>query len=105
VTDAQWERVAPPVPGKPGDPGATGRDNRRFVGAVLWVARTGAPRRDLPAEFGGRNSAWRRFARWSARGVWERLFEAAAEDLDVGHVAIDATIVRAHQHGAGGKGG
>jgi putative transposase len=105
LTDTQWERMAPLVPGKPGDPGATGRDNRRFVEAVLWIARTGAPWRDLPVELGNWNSAWRRFARWSAGGAWERLFAAAAAEPDFEYVIVDATIVRAHQHAAGGKGG
>jgi putative transposase len=105
LTDAQWERMALLTPGKPGDPGATGRDNRRFVEAVLWIARTGAPWRDLPAEFGNWNSTWRRFDRWSARGVWERLFAAMADDPDFEYVIIDATIVRAHQHSAGGRKG
>jgi putative transposase len=90
---------------KPGDPSTTGRDNRRFVEAVLWIARTGAPWRDLPAEFGNWNSTWRRFDRWSARGVWERLFAAMADDPDFEYVIIDATIVRAHQHSAGGRKG
>src|ERR671912_490555 len=104
-TDAQWERLAPLTPGRPGDPGATGRDNRRFVEAVLWIARTGAPWRDLPAELGNWNSTWRRFDRWSARGVWQRLFAAMADDPDFEYVIVDATIVRAHQHSAGAKGG
>ena len=105
LTDAQWERMAPLAPGKPGDPGARGRDNRMFVEAVLWIVRTGAPWRDLPAELGNWNSVWRRFDRWSAGGAWERLFAAVAEDPDFEYVVLDATIVRAHQHSAGGKGG
>ena len=105
LTDAQWARMALLVPGKAGDPGATGRDNRLFVEAVLWIARTGAPWRDLPAELGNWNSVWRRFARWAARGVWERLFAAMADDPDFEYVIVDATIVRAHQHSAGAKGG
>jgi putative transposase len=92
------------VPGKAGDPGATGRDNRLFVEAVLWLARTGAPWRDLPRELGNWNSVWRRFARWAVRGVWERLFAAMADDPDFEYVIVDATIVRAHQHSAGAKG-
>jgi putative transposase len=105
LTDTQWERMAPLVSGKARDPGASGRDNRRFVEAVLWIVRTGAPWRDLPAELGNWNSVWRRFDRWSARGVWQRLFAAVAEDPDFEYVVLDATIVRAHQHSAGGKGG
>jgi transposase len=105
LTDAHWERMAPLVPGKVGDPGATGRDNRLFVEAVLWIVRTGAPWRDLPSELGNWNSVWRRFARWAERGIWERLFAAMADDPDFEYVIVDAAIVRAHQHSAGAKGG
>ena len=46
-----------------------------------------------------------RHVRWSRRGVWQRLFEALAQNADNEYAMIDATIVRAHQHSAGGKGG
>lgn len=105
LSDAQWKRIADLIPGKAGDRGVTAHDNRLFVDAVLWVARTSAPWRDLPPEFGNWNSTWRRFDRWAQAGVWERLFEALAEEPDFEYVIIDATIVRAHQHAAGGKGG
>jgi putative transposase len=105
LSNAQWERIAPLVPGKPGDPGRHGEDNRLFVEAVLWLSRTGAPWRDLPAEFGRWNSIYRRFWRWAKRGVWSRILEEVSEDPDLEHLIIDATIVRAHQHAAGGKGG
>jgi len=65
LTDGQWERVAPLVPGKLGDPGRGGQDNRGFVEAVLWIARTGSPWRDLHPEFGRWNSIFRRFRRWA----------------------------------------
>ena len=52
LNDEQWKQIAPELPGKVGDPGATARNNRLFVEAVLWIARTGAPWRDLPQEFG-----------------------------------------------------
>src|SRR3954465_11813153 len=52
VRDDQWERIAPLVPGKVGDPGRSGTNNRRFVEAVLWIARVGAPWRDLPEGYG-----------------------------------------------------
>ena len=58
LSDAQWERIAPQLPGKVGDPGSSGRDNRRFIEAVLWIARTGSPWRDLPEAFG----KWFRYA-------------------------------------------
>lgn len=105
LSDAQWQRIEHRVPGKPGDRGATAGDNRLFVAAVLWLARTGAPWRDLPAAFGNWNGVFRRFSRWAAAGVWQRLFEALADDPDVEYVVIEATIVRAHRHAAGGQGG
>lgn len=105
LSDAQWARIAPLIAGKEGDPGRHGKDNRLFVDAVLWLARTGAPWRDLPAEFGAWNSVFQRFSRWAKRGVWSRILAAVSDDPDFEHVSIDATIVRAHQHAAGGKGG
>lgn len=101
VRDDQWNRIEPMLPGKSGDPGRTGEDNRLFVEAVLWVARTGSPWRDLPDEFGCWNSVYQRFARWSKNGVWHRVFAALALDADFEEVFLDSTIVRAHQHAAG----
>jgi transposase len=56
LRDDQWERMVGWRPGKPGDPGVTAKDNRLFIEAVLWLARTGAPWRDLPKEFGHWNT-------------------------------------------------
>lgn len=52
LNDEQWERIAPLLPGKEGDPGRTADDNRRFLETLLWLVRTGAPWRDLPEHFG-----------------------------------------------------
>jgi transposase len=64
LTDAQWAKMEPHCPGKKSDPGRSGADNRRFVEAVLWIARTGSPWRDLPTEFGHSNSVFKRFRDW-----------------------------------------
>jgi transposase len=88
------------LPGQVGDPGVTAKDNRLFVDAVLWIGKTGAPWRDLPERFGKWNSAWRRFDRWSAKGVWHRVFEAL-KDPDLEWLILDSTVIRAHQHAAG----
>lgn len=82
LRDDQFERIAALLPGKSGDPGRTGRDNRLFVEAVLWIARTGSPWRDRPTEFGLWNSVYQRFARCSRQGVWHRLFSELARDAD-----------------------
>ena len=96
-----WARVEDMLPGKASDPGRSGRDNRLFVQAVLWIARTGSPWRDLPPEFGACNTVVQCFARWSKSGVWQRVFEPLAREADFEEVFIDSTIVRAHQHAAG----
>ena len=101
LSDSQWKRLAPLVSGKAGDPGATGRNNRRFVEAVLWIAHTGSPWRDLPSRFGKYNTVYQRFARWEQRGLWKNIFTALAADADVEEVFIDSTSIRAHQHAAG----
>jgi transposase len=105
LSDAQWGRIAPLLPGKVGDPGRSGADNRLFLEAVLWMARVGAPWRDLPPTFGNWNSVFQRFRRWAVKGVFERLFQALSGDPDFEYALIDATIVRVHQHGTGAKGG
>jgi putative transposase len=105
LRDDQWERMAPHLPGKVGDPGRSAADNRLFVEAVLWLVRTGSPWRDLPKTFGNWNSVFVRFSRWSKDGVWDRLFMEMADDPDFEYVMVDSTIVRAHQHAAGKKGG
>ena len=105
LRDDQWRKIERLLPGKKGDPGVTAKNNRRFVDAVLWIARTGAHWRELPEEFGKWNSVFQRYNRWSAKGVWESLFKALADDPDFEFVMMDATIIRAHQHSAGAKGG
>ena len=105
LNDAQWERIAPLLPGKVGDPGRSGDDNRLFLEAVLWVVRTGAPWRDLHKDFGNWNSIFKRFRRWALKGVFEKVFSSLSGDPDFEYAMIDGTIVRVHQHGAGAKGG
>jgi transposase len=105
LTDGQWERLAPHLPGKVGDPGRSGENNRMFVEGVLWIARAGAPWRDLPSVFGNWNSVYQRFRRWALKGVFSRIFEVLSGEPDFEYALIDGTIVRVHQHGTGAKGG
>ncbi len=101
LTDGQWEAIEPLLPGRAGDPGRTAADNRLFVDAVLFVAKTGVPWRDLPGRFGKWNTVWRRFDRWCAAGVWPAL-AAALGDPDLEELHLDSTTVRA-QHAAAGS--
>lgn len=105
LTDRQWESIEPLLPGRAGDPGRSGDDNRRFFNAVVWIAKTGTPWRDLPERFGKWNSVFQRFNRWCKRGVFQRILETIGGDPDLEYLMLDSTIVRAHQHAAGAKGG
>lgn len=105
LTNAQWAKMEPHCQGKASDPGRSGRDNRLFVEAVLWIARTGSPWRDLPASFGKWNSVYVRFRDWRDRDVFQRLFEACSDEPDMEYAMVDATIVKVHRHGQGSKGG
>jgi putative transposase len=97
----QWERIEHLLPGKATDPGATAKDNRLFLEAVLWIARTGAPWRDLPPQLGNWHNTYTRFSRWGKKGVWQRVIKAVGDDPDLEALFIDSSIVRAHQHAAG----
>lgn len=105
LTDAQWARMQPLCRGKATDPGRTGGDSRLFLEAVLWIARTGSPWRDLPAEFGNWNTVFKRFRDWVKADVFKRIFDAVSDDPDMEYAMLDATIVRVHRHGQGAKGG
>ena len=61
ITDTQWALMVPHCFGKKSDPGRTDGNSRLFMEAVLCVARTGAPWRDLPSEFGNWNTVFKRF--------------------------------------------
>jgi len=97
--------MEPHLPGKASDPGRTGQNNRLFVEAIFWLARTGAHWRALPAGFGKWNSVYVRFNRWCRDGVFESLFQALSEYPDFEYILVDSTIVRAHQHSAGAQKG
>jgi len=101
ITDTQWKKLEPLLPGKASDRGVTAKDNRLFLEAVLWIMRTGAPWRDLPPELGNWHTTFTRFSRWSKKGVWDRVFAAVSGDRDLEEVFFDSTAVRAHLHAAG----
>jgi transposase len=105
-SEAMWERLAPLLPPRKPRTGRPSLDHRRFLEAVLWLARTGAPWRDLPAELMDWRTARRRLQRWTASGVRERIVDALrAMAPDAGWEAhiLDSSVIRAHAHAAGAR--
>ena len=82
LRDDQWDRIKGIVPGKEGDAGRRGEDNRLFVDAVLWIMRSGAPWRFLPDEFPSPSTCWRRLKQWEEQGVWLDAWRALLGALD-----------------------
>ena len=106
LSDEQWDAIKDLIPGKRCDPGRTGRNNRLFVNAVLFVLKTGIPWDDLPARYGKPNTVWKRFDRWCANGVWERVFHAIGDpDLEeeLEEVQLDSTTIKAHPVSSTGR--
>ena len=102
ISDEQWVRIQGLLPGRVGTPGRPAQDNRRFVDAVLWIGKTGAPWRDLPERFGPWNTVWKRFDHWAQQGIWQAVFDAL-QDPDLEWLILDSTVIRAHPHAAGAK--
>lgn len=98
LSDIAWHRIAPLIVGWTDQKGTRENNNRMFVEGVLWIVHTGSPWRDLPKKFGSWNSVFRRFSRWSADGIWWRIFEVLTDDPSFGYIIVDSNIVRAHRH-------
>ena len=103
LRDDQWERIKGFVPG--GTKGKRGprTNNRQFLDALLWMARSGARWRDLPKRLGNYEAVKRRYYRWIEKGVLDEMMAVLAREADLEWLMIDSTIVRAHQHAAGAR--
>lgn len=82
-------------------------NHRLVLDGIFWIARTGAPWRDLPEDFGKWSSVYRQFRRWTLAGLWEQIMDVLNESGAVPPALqmIDSTVVRAHHQAAGAKGG
>src|SRR5947209_19572253 len=98
LRDDQWDRIKDLLPGRKGTVGVTAKDNRLFVETVLYRYRAGIPWRDLPERFGFWKNVHRRWSRWAASGVWERIFRTLASGANNEYAMLDSTIGRAQHH-------
>lgn len=99
ITDSQWSRILPFIPAPKGRHGG---DIRLFLNAVLWIAKTGSPWRDLPDKFGNWSIIYQRFSAWSDKNNFFSIFQALQEP-DLEEVMIDSTVVKLHQSATGGQ--
>lgn len=107
MSNAEWAFFEPFVSPKGPKSGRPAADHRRVLDGIFWIARTGAPWRDLPEYFGKWGSVYRQFRRWSVSGLWDVMLEEMNSNGQNQNSVqmIDSTIIRAHQHAAGAKGG
>lgn len=103
LSDAEWRIIEALLPNKPR--GVPRTDDRRVLNGIIYVLRTGSPWRDLPERYGPYTTAYNRYNRWAKAGVWLGIFNALAERSPQSMALIDSSIIRAHQHAAGGKKG
>lgn len=102
LQDEQWTKIVQFLRNCPDVYVGDETQCRRFVEAVLWIARTGAQWRELPAErFGKWNSVYKRYARWCDKDVWHRMHDHFAQDADMEYLIPDSTTIRAHPCAAG----
>lgn len=108
LTDAQWARIEPLLPDRSPRRGGRWRDHRQVLEAIAFKYRTGTPWVDLPKHFGSWKGVHNRLRTWAADGTLERVFTALLAQADTAGdldwvVAVDSTVVRAHQHAAGAR--
>ena len=103
LSEQEWAIIALLLPNKPR--GVPRADDRRVLNGIFHILRTGAPWRDLPERYGPYTTCYNRFNRWAKAGVWVKVFEALAQRSPHSMHLIDSSIIRAHQHAAGGKKG
>ena len=103
LSDVEWRLIEPLLPNKPR--GVARVSDRRVLNGIFYVLRTGSPWRDLPERYGPYTTVYNRFNRWARVGVWVRVFETLAAKSPGSMALIDSSIIRAHQHAAGGKKG
>lgn len=106
LTDEEWNKLVDLLPPEnTGKPGRPGKDNRTIMNGIVWIARSGAPWRDLPERYGPWETIYSRFRKWIEDGILDNVFRVLSLDAELEEISMDATIVRAHQHSAGAKKG
>ena len=104
--DEEWNQIVSLLP--PENSGKQGRPskcNRTILNGIVWIARSGAPWRDLPERYGAWQTVYSRFRKWIEDGILDNIFRVLSLEAELTELSIDASIVQAHQHSAGAKKG
>ena len=113
LQEEQWAVVEPLLPKLPRRADGRGRPrcaDRAVLNGILWILRSGARWKDLPARFPSYQTCHRRFQRWVHDGTLARALQALAEDLqewgglDLSECFIDGTFIVAKRGGRSGQG-
>lgn len=104
LTDEEWNTIGPLLPPKgTGKKGHPLKDNRTVFNAIVWLARSRVPWRDLPERYGPWETIYSRFRKWLDDGILDNIFRTLSLEAELNELSIDSTIVRAHQASAGAK--
>ena len=76
-----------------------------MVNAIIWIARSGAPWRDLPERYRLWETVYSRFCELIDNGILAQMFIELNVDADIQDISLDSTSIRVHQHGTGAKKG
>ena len=106
LTDSEWNRISKYFPEKePGTSGRPPKPTRPIINGIVWLARSGAPWRDMPERYGPWETIYTRFRELVENGTLVQIFRDLNIDADMQDVSLDSTSVRVHQHGTGAKKG
>ena len=106
ISDNEWERIEEYFPKKEaGSPGRPPKPARDMVNGIVWIARSGAPWRDLPERYGAWETVYTRFRELIGNGILIKIFAELKIEADMQDISLDSTSVRVHQHASGAKKG
>ena len=92
LTKAQWKRIKF-VFGKRAKVGSPSLNPRTVFNAIMWILKSGAQWRDLPAYYGNWNSIYHKFRQWYSLGLFERLLQLInGEAKNATLLEIDSTF-------------
>jgi transposase len=103
ISDDKWTRIKDLLPPENTKKGRPSGSNRNYLNAMLWIAKTGSPWRDLPERFGSWKTVYWKFSIWSKNDVFQKIFDSLISDADMQDISIDSTSCKAHQHSAGAQ--